>query len=213
MIAPSAERSAPRRVLIIKPSSLGDVVSAVPVLRGLRRSFPDVHAAWLVAKGCTPLLDHDSDLDDCVIFDRALLGRAWRSPGALAALAQLLGRLHAGRYDWVIDLQGLLRSGLFAFATAAPLRAGFADAREAAERFYTRRVRVGPRHTVARNVALARELGIDARVEDMTLQVSPKGKAFADRIVRRHNLQEGFLICVPPARWAERTNSCMQGPS
>ena len=38
----------------------------------------------------------------------------------------------------------------------------------------------------------------------MTLQVSPKGKAFADRIVRRHNLQEGFLICVPPARWASK---------
>jgi len=192
----------PARVLIIKPSSLGDVVTAVPVLRGLRRTFPRSRLAWMLSERCSPLMRHDSDLDEVVGFDRRRLGRAWRSPGAAAALTRFLWSLRRGRYDWVIDLQGLARSGIFARATGAPVRAGFADAREGAALFYNHPVRVNESHTVERNIALARALGIDARGEDMTLQVPPEGRTFAEEFSRRHGLGPGgFLVCVPPTRW------------
>ena len=45
----------PRRVLIIKPSALGDVVTALPVLRGLRRTFPEAHVSWLLSTSCAAL--------------------------------------------------------------------------------------------------------------------------------------------------------------
>jgi len=192
----------PERVLIVKPSALGDVVTAMPVLRGLRRTFRRAHLAWLVSQACAPLIAHDSDLDECVIFDRRRLGRAWRSPAAGARLLALLRRLRSAGYDWVLDLQGLLRSGLLGRATAAPLRAGFADARECASLFYTHRFSADPdRHTVDRNIALARQLGIDARPEEMTLQVAGSGRDFAEGFVRDHGLSGGFLVCVPPTRW------------
>ena len=179
-----AKPASPRRVLIVKPSSLGDVVTAMPLLRGLRRTFGDIHIAWLIGKTALPLIAHDTDVNDCVIFDRKTLGRAWRSPGASRKLKAFVGQLKRGRYDWAIDAQGLLRSALLARATRAEVRAGFAEAREGSTLFYTHRVSVDREsHTVDRNIALARALGIDARPEDMTLQVSHDAQEFANEFV------------------------------
>ena len=192
----------PRRVLIIKPSALGDVVTGMPILRGLRRSFPDAHLAWLIASPLAPVIAHDSDLDEVILFDRERLGKAWRSPGAAWALRRLLRELKRGAFDWVIDLQGLLRSGLFARATRAPVRAGFADAREGAALFYTHRVPATATHTVDRNVELARALGVDAKPSDMTLQVSGEARVFAEELLDREGLEPGgFWVCVAPTRW------------
>lgn len=202
MIAAFGPLSKPRAVLILKPSALGDVVTSVPVLRGLRRTFPKARLAWMLSEANAPLVAHDTDLDEVVLFRRRLLGRAWRSPAAAAALASLLRQLRRADFDWVIDLQGLLRSGLFCAATAAPVRAGFADAREGAGCFYTHRIPVQPRHTVDRNLALARALGVDARPQDMRLQVPPEGREFAERFGSdRGRVGAGFLVCVPPTRW------------
>lgn len=200
MIAPAP--SNPRRVLIIKPSSLGDVITALPVLRGLRRSFPEVRVAWLLSTSCIGLLEGEADLEEVIPFDRRGLGAWWRSPPATRKLLALLRRLRRGGFDWTIDLQGLFRSGLFARATRAPLRAGFADARECAARFYNRRVRVAAEHTVGRNIELARALGVDAREDDMTLTVPAAGRRFAERFCRQRSWEAGgYLVCVPPTRW------------
>ncbi len=193
---------APRRVLIIKPSSLGDVVTAMPVLRGIRRTFPEAQVSWLVARSCTDLIGHDSALNEVILFDRRHLGKAWRSPRAAWDLLALLRQLRRGEFDWVIDLQGLLRSALFAAFTRAPVRCGFADAREGAAMFYSHAVKVQAQHTVERNLELAAYLGIDARPEDFTLEVSPEGKEFAQKFLRDHNVREKeFIVCVPPTRW------------
>ena len=205
MNEPIAQPAPPGSVLILKPSSLGDVVSAVPVLRGLKRSLPSARVSWLLNRQCAPLLAGDADLDEIILFDRKLLGRAWRSPSAARSLAKLLRHLRKTRFDWVIDLQGLLRSGLLSAATLAPLRAGFSDAREGAWLFYNRRIDVGQPHTVDRNIELARQLGIDARPEDMTLSISAEGQTFAEQFCRANSLKnKGFLLCVPPTRWATK---------
>lgn len=205
MIQAAQQIDAPRRVLIIKPSALGDVVTALPVLRGLRRSFPRAHISWLVSDTCAPLISHDSQLDEVIIFHRKKLGRAWRSVSAAAELGKLLLGMRMGRFDWVIDLQGLLRSGLLIAATRAPLRAGFADASEGAWVFYTKRSCPRPIHTVERNIALARRLGIDARPADMTLEVSPGGREFAETFCGDYALAAGqYVLCVPPTTWPSK---------
>ena len=199
------QSDAPRRVLIIKPSSLGDIVTALPVLRGLRRTFPDAHIAWLLSTTCRDLLADDGDLDEIVPFERKKLGRCWWSPPATAALWRFRKQLRRGEYDWVLDLQGLLRSGIFTRWTRATLRAGFADAREGATWFYNRPITVQAEHTVLRNVELARALGIDATAEDMTLTVGAAAREFAESFCREKNLTRGaFLIAVPPTRWTTK---------
>lgn len=199
-LRPAAQ--APQRVLLIKPSSLGDVASAVPVLRGLRRSFRQAHVTWLIGRAYAPLVQHDSHLDDVILFDRARFGPPWHWPLATGELLSLIKQLRAGQFDWAIDLQGLFRSGFFAWVSGAGLRAGFADARECATSFYNRAIPCQATHTVDRNIELARALGIDARDKDMTLQVSPAGKAFAQETLGRYGLRRrGFIVCVPPTRW------------
>ncbi len=202
MIARRADNLVPQRVLIVKPSALGDVVTAMPVLRALKRTFPGVHVSWMLADSCAPLVAHDSDLDKVVRFDRKGLGKWWRSPSAGLDLLSLLRGLRKARYDWVIDLQGLFRSGFFSLATRSPLRAGFAKAREGAWLFFSHRMAAHELHTVARNIELAGQLGIDAGPADMTLQVSDDGQAFAERFAHDTQLKAGqFIACVPPTRW------------
>ena len=199
----SSPISPPRRVLIIKPSSLGDIVTATPVLRGLRRNFPQAHIAWLINSEYAPLLRDDSDVNELILFERGKFRRLRKWPAALADLARLLRQSRAGGFDWAIDLQGLLRSGLLAAASGADLRAGFATPREPAARwFYTNPIATNCDHTVDRNVELARGLGIDARREDLSLQVVPAARKSIDSLLRRHGLERrGFTICVPPTRW------------
>lgn len=192
----------PDRILIVKPSALGDVVTAMPVLRGLRKAFPAAHIAWLLSNSCAPLLDGDSDLSEIILFDRKKLGSAWRSPGGLKALLGLRSKLREGRFDWVIDLQGLFRSGCFTGWTKAPLRAGFADAREGATKFYTHKVAPTAAHTIERNVDLLRQLGVPADGNDMTLRISPAAAAVIGKLCEEKSLSRGqFVVCVPPTRW------------
>ena len=150
----------PRRVCLIKPSSLGDVVHALPVLTSLRALWPDAHLAWVVNRGLRGLLDSHPYLDEVIPFDRGQVGYG---PRGLLAFGRFAAGLRARRFDVAIDLQGLLRSGLMTLATSAPVRIGAADAREGAARFYTHRVSMptGPTHAVAKLMRIAWALGAD----------------------------------------------------
>ncbi|MBN1554915.1 MAG: glycosyltransferase family 9 protein, partial [Phycisphaerae bacterium] len=195
-------KTPPHRVLIVKPSALGDVVSAIPILRGLRRTHPETYIAWLVSTTCAPLLDGDPDLNEVILFDRKKMGHCWRSPEAMGSLFDFRKLLRESNFDWAIDAQGLLRSGVFTKWTQAEVRAGFADAREGASLFYNRRVRIVAEHTVDRNILLARSLGIDARPEDLRLTVRPSGTLFAESILNLLGVSAGgVLVFVPPTRW------------
>src|SRR4051812_507775 len=127
----------PRHVCLIKPSALGDIVNALPVLAALRRRWPEARFTWVVNRSLRGLLDGHPALDEVIAYDR---GGTGRSPLGLLRFAGFLRRLGRGDFDLAVDLQGLLRSGLMAFATRAGVRVGLADAREGATRFYTHRV-------------------------------------------------------------------------
>src|SRR5271163_1047435 len=64
-------RLEPSRVCIIKPSSLGDVVHALPILAALRDRWPTAHLAWVVNRPFEGLLRGHSDLDELIVYDRA----------------------------------------------------------------------------------------------------------------------------------------------
>ena len=130
----------PKRIAVVKPSALGDIAHAVPVLSALRELFPASHISWVVNRGYVPLLAGHPHLNAVVPFDRGSFSR-----GPVAAANYTLAfanQLRRHRFDLVIDLQGLLRTGLITAATAAPVRIGFANAREGSRLFYTHRVEV-----------------------------------------------------------------------
>jgi len=130
----------PRRIAILKPSALGDIVHALPVLSALRDLHPRAHISWVVNKSFEPLLTGHPDLDATIPFDRGAFKTGVL--GATAYSVRFANQLRRERFDLVIDLQGLLRTGLMCAATGAPVRVGFANAREGSRTFYTHRIEV-----------------------------------------------------------------------
>jgi lipopolysaccharide heptosyltransferase II len=118
----------PRRICVIKPSALGDVVQALSVLGPLRQRFPSATVSWVVNRGLATLLEGHSRLDEVIPFERR---------GGIGDAVGLLRKLRARKFDLVIDLQGLLRTSLMTRATGAPVRVGLQTSREGAGRSCT----------------------------------------------------------------------------
>src|SRR4051794_37940337 len=134
------DRLNPRRIALLKPSALGDIVHALPVLTALRERFPDARITWVVNKSYEPLIAGHPHLTDTLPFDRGTFGRSrWE---AAAYTARFANELRRRRFDLVIDLQGLLRTGLMCGFTGGPVRVGFASAREGSHYFYTHHIEV-----------------------------------------------------------------------
>jgi lipopolysaccharide heptosyltransferase I len=191
---------APRRIALIKPSALGDVVHALPALTALRRRFPHAHITWVVNRSFEPLLRGHPDLDETLAFDRgASRGGFW---AAFGSWGRFLSRLRRGRFDLALDLQGLLRSGVMTRATGAPRRVGLAGAREGAAWLYTDIVDVpDPQstHAVDRYLLAIRALG--GSVERPTFRL-PSFAAEADVIGRLlAPLPRPWIAVVVGARW------------
>jgi heptosyltransferase I len=135
-----------RRIAIIKPSALGDIIHSLPVLAALRRRYPEATIAWVVNHAYEGLLCGNPDLNFVIPFHR---GAA--QSGVLKAFwtyAEFSRRFRQAKFDLVIDLQGLLRSGLMAAGSGAVRRVGLSCAREGAVWFYTDVVRVADFHAI-----------------------------------------------------------------
>ncbi|MBN2581974.1 MAG: lipopolysaccharide heptosyltransferase II [Planctomycetes bacterium] len=193
------------RILIIKPSSLGDVIQALPVAWALRELCPKSRIDWLVTPGCAGIVEGLPPLDHVVVFDRNRFGRMWRNPLTLCAFGWFIAKLRRPRYTTVIDLQGLFRSGFLAWASGAGCRLGLADSREGADRFYTRTIPLPTEEisSVDRYMQAAFHLGVphDApRRFDVTIPA--KAEADAQRVLDEQGLNgRRYVVLVPGARW------------
>ncbi len=160
------------RVAILKLSSLGDVVHALPVASALRRHFPDSHLTWVVEARVAALLADHPDLDSVISVDTRRWRRLiWTLAGMREIrrnLVHVIRRLRLGRFEVVLDLQGLLKSGFLAACTGAPRRVGFAFRylREPLNALFTN-CRVAPPpeavHVVEQYLALLEPLGVRDR--------------------------------------------------
>jgi heptosyltransferase-1 len=156
---PAADLARFRSVLIVKPSSLGDIVHALPAVAALRETMPGAVFRWLANREWTPLLEGAPVVDEVIPFPR----RDFRGSGLLLRFPGWLRgwrRLPREEPELVVDLQGLLRSGIVSRARGANWVAGMSDSREGARFFHDQRVAVDPgAHAVDRCLAVARALG------------------------------------------------------
>ena len=120
------------KILILKPSSLGDVIQALPVLRLLKRHYPAAEIFWWIDSALAPLLEGDPDLAGIVRFER----KRWSRPAHWPEMFRSIRRLRAQHFDLVIDLQCLARSGAFAWLARGKFLIGLDEVREGARGFY-----------------------------------------------------------------------------
>jgi lipopolysaccharide heptosyltransferase II len=120
------------KILILKPSSLGDVIQALPVLRLLKLHFHGAEIFWWIDSALAPLLEGDPDLAGVVRFER----RRWGKPRHWPEMLRSIRWLREQNFDLVIDLQCLARSGAFAWLANGTFLAGLDEVREGARGFY-----------------------------------------------------------------------------
>ncbi|MDX9912379.1 MAG: glycosyltransferase family 9 protein [Phycisphaerales bacterium] len=168
------------RILIIRPSALGDVCRSVPVLASLRRAYPHATIDWLVQDSFIDAISAHPALNEAIPFPRKQLGRAMRR-GNIPAVLAWLGALRHRRYDVVLDAQGLLRSGLIAWGTRAKTRVGYANAQEHAALFYTKKVDAPrERHAVDRMLMLVEALDLTPHRDMQLFTPLPDRRAVAE---------------------------------
>ncbi len=188
------------RILILKPSSLGDVVNAIPVLRLIKRSDPAASVYWWINVELAPLLEGDRDLDGVIRFDRWHWGSPWRWPEAV----QSVRRIRRMGFDVVLDLQGLLRSGLMAWLANGAMTVGVDDPREGAPAFYDVRVSRPERrlHAVDWCLAALGPLGVPIAWDFDWLPIRAD---VADAVRRRWPIgDDPWLVLQPGARWLNK---------
>lgn len=116
-----------KRVLIIRPSAIGDVVFASAFPAAVRRRYPDAHITWLIEPGMEALIANDPCIDECILWPKAEWKALWRARRWVELLQRIVmfrRQLKKRRFDTVLDLQGLLKSGIFAWWSGAPRRIG-----------------------------------------------------------------------------------------
>ena len=148
----------PESVLILKPSSLGDVVHTLPAVSAIRRHWPKTRLSWLVNPEWAPILEGNPDLNDVHIFPRSQFRGLTGIPRMLSWICSFQSR---GQADLVLDFQCLLRSALIGKWCRKKAFLGLSDAREGAKFFYDTVAEVTPeQHAVDRYLALVKALGI-----------------------------------------------------
>jgi heptosyltransferase-1 len=193
---PAASHNAlatPRSILVIKPSSLGDVVHTLPAVACVKNHWPQARIRWLVNPEWAPLLQGNPYLEDVIEFPRKRFGgmMGWtKFSGWMRALKE---RAHP---DLVLDFQGLFRSALIGRWSGGEVW-GTSDSREGARFLHHHRVEVAPRsapvHAVTRTLALVRALGcpVPERLEwPLPSGVAPKA-ALPPRYVLLHPFSRG----------------------
>ena len=185
----------PHRLLIIKPSSFGDIIHALPVLAALSRHWPQASIDWLVKEEWAGLLRNQRLLNELLLF-----------PKDLAAWLRLRQALQQRRYDMVIDLQGLLRSGAASLLANARTRVGFANGREGSRWCYTARIKssAGAIHAVERNLDMLEQIGVPiSGPVTFPLDVPAESERWAETLWMREQIEvgENTVVVHPAARW------------
>jgi lipopolysaccharide heptosyltransferase I len=208
--------SDPRKVLIIKPSSFGDVIHGLPVLHALSLRFPKAEFHWVVARGFDGILKDHPLIHKLWIVDKDSWKKARNLPRTFSELKILSRGLRAEKFDLVVDLQGLFRSAMIGIMAGTKERVGFESAREGAKFSYRYRVRTQTDlHAVEKNLQLAEFIGCGRAEPVFPLPPLAEVPKIVQNIGRYAVIapSAGTLVKRWPAQYFGTLASCLPIPS
>lgn len=192
----------PGRILIVKLSSIGDVLMATPVARALRVAFPESYIAWIVERKSADVVLGNPYLDDVIVWERAKTGRILHDAARfVSSFAALTRQMRSRGFDVCVDLQGLLRSGCVCVASGARRRIGFADGAEGSAYLYHTKHDPGGDEVNAqqRNLNILKALGVESTDTTMYMPISDSDRDFAARFFEERGLTDQKVVAFCPA--------------
>ncbi len=188
-------------ILIVKLSAIGDVIHTLPALDALHHNFPESNITWLVEeKSCDIINDHPY-LKRVVVSKRKRWLKDLKKPSlwyhTLKEITVFIIELRSKDYDWVIDFQGLLKSGLLVFLSRGKRKIGYDRTRELSYFFLNERIPPYSldQHAVERNMNIVRFLGVKPdRVAFDPLE--KKLNNFGNGLKTNQNSTTGFTIPI-----------------
>ncbi|TVP79855.1 MAG: lipopolysaccharide heptosyltransferase family protein [Puniceicoccaceae bacterium] len=182
-----------KRILVIKPSSLGDIIHGLQVVESMRAQESGLHITWVVEASFQSIVEACTAVDAVIVFERQ---------GGVRAFLRLLRQIRSTRFDVLLDFQGLARSGLMAGAARASRKIGRRDAREGAGLFYTEKMdlpKAAPAHAVDILAQFLPALGMRAEIQNslrFEFPASDRPAPLAD--------STGSVLVFPESRRSEK---------
>ncbi|WP_367027557.1 glycosyltransferase family 9 protein [Methylococcus sp. ANG] len=191
----------PGSILIVRLGAIGDIVFASALIPVLRQAFPDARLVWLADEANKDLLIHNPRLDRVATWPRARWARL-RKEGhygiLLKELRALVRSLREERFDWVLDLQGLMKSGVWAALAGGKTRIGLGS-REGSQFLMTKRI---DRRTESNTIGseylkLAVELGLDTEAFAMDFVPGDEAETEAGTILEALGIRRPYAAIFP----------------
>ena len=197
--------SASPRILIIRLSSLGDILHVIPAFSALRAKFPDSKIHWLAAKKSEFLVRSIRGIDAIHVLDTDSLARAPFSRSAWSRVWNVIRQLREQHFDIAIDFQGLLKTAFIGLLSGTKTRIGFAKeiVRERPSHWFYHRTLgkpAKPVHIVEQNRMLAALAGAVPVAAHMELSVSEDDSRFIDSLLSDAQI-ENFVVLNPGGGW------------
>jgi len=200
----------PHRLLILKLSSIGDVVMAMPVAVALKRAYPDLWITWAAQAPAAQVLSGHPAVNEVLPVRRPQhggLSAAWFYAREWLRLAPTLRN---GKFDVAVDLQGLFKAAVLGCIARAPRRLGFADERrELNRRLNNIPVEAAGVHAVDRYLQMARALGAEPYPVDFAFPAPPEADVDIEELLGAKGLLGEHLVALIP--FASDTHKCWPG--
>ncbi len=186
-------------ILIIKMSSLGDVLHTLPFVAELRERFPLARLTWLVHPQFSGFVPDPPMVDEVIYFDKVKfnkmsLGEKW------SCFKEMRSLLHSRNYDLVIDMQGLFKSAVLAAISGCNNRIGYCEMREGSGIISRAVIGAHARdHVIERYLDVARYLG--CTVKDIRFPMPDLQKEWNAVQEKTEAVKGSYVVLVPGARW------------
>lgn len=184
----------PKRILIVRTSAIGDVIMASPIIAALTKRYPNAELFWLIEPHLMSLVSSNPNIQGVIAFPKAewkQLFKERRYRDLFYALKSMRDKLRDLKIDLAIDIQGLAKSGVWAWLSGAKRRVGF-KSKEPTKLFMTERIdkpKNDPEIS-SEYKAMAQYLGCTTETFYMDIHVSNSDKAYVTT-----KLQQWLPLC------------------
>ena len=204
-------------ILIIKLSSIGDVVHTLPSLDALYHLYPQANITWLVEEDASTLLEGHPYLNSVIVSRRKRWLAQFKKPSlwfsTVQQIIRFVKKVRSVDYDLIIDFQGLLKSGLLVFLCRGKRKVGYDKSRELSYLFLNERYPPAPleQHALEKNLNLVKSISGATDREDIFhggnkssfIAVGEKERRTVDDFFKQQEIidNKSLIVVNTTARW------------